>query len=345
MDILHIGLGGRGRHWLEIVRDHKDANSVGCVTSHPEARDWLGRQFPGVTCFERLEEALSQTKAEAAIVASRPGDHTAQTIAALEAGLTVMVEKPLAMTLADGVKIVEASRRAAKPVMVSQNYRYRRCEQAMQRFVREGKVGTITHVSCVDRRAEPAGDNYRLEMDYVQMMDVGVHHFDSLRTILGVNPVRVLAQCPQAPWSGYRHGSTTEAFFEMESDIHVQYYGTLTANRYAHELRIEGEHGALQMDAQRVWWRKRGARFFLPVRMPKVQPGDAMRYPRMGTASLLDQFHAAVHHGTRPETCGEDNLLSLAMIEGAMWADRDGRMVDVADVLAAAGYGQQEVTS
>ncbi len=345
MDILHIGLGIRGRHWLEIVRDRKDANSVGCVTSYPEARTWVEQHCPGVKCYDRLEDALQQVRADAVIVASRPADHAAQATAVLEAGLAVMVEKPLAMNLADCVRVVEASRRASKPVMVAQNYRYRRCEQAMQALIREGKIGTITHVSCIDRRAEPAGDNYRLDMDYVQMMDVGIHHFDSLRAMLGVNPIRGLAQCTQAPWSGYQHGSTTEAFFEMESDIHVHYHGSLTSNRYEHELRVEGEYGALQMDAQRVWWRKRGARFFMPVRMLKVQPGDAMRYPRMGTTSLLDQLYAAVHHGAAPATHGEDNLWSFAMLEGAMVSDRDGRTVDMADVLAAAGHGQQEVTS
>lgn len=242
MDILHIGLGGRGRHWLEIVRDRKDANSVGCVTSNPEARSWVERHCPGVTCYDRLETALQQVKAEAAIVATRPTEHAAQTMTALEAGLAVLVEKPLAMHLADCVKVVDAARRASKPVMVAQNYRYRRCEQAMQGLIREGKLGAITHISCIDRRAEPAGDNYRLGMDYVQMMDVGVHHFDSLRAMLGVNPVRVLAKCTQDPWSGYSHGSTTEAFFDLESDLRVHYFGSLTANRYEHELRIEGEH-------------------------------------------------------------------------------------------------------
>ncbi len=341
MDILHIGLGIRGRHWLEIVRDRKDANSVGCVTSNPEARAWVAQHGPGVRCYDRLEEALQNANADAAIVASAPAHHATQAMAALEAGLAVMVEKPMAMNLADSVKLVEASRQASKPVMVAQNYRYRRCEQAMQGLIREGKVGTITHVSCSDRRAEPAGDNYRLDMDCAQMMDVGVHHFDSLRAMLGVNPVRVLAQCTQAPWSGYRHGSTTEAFFEMEMGIHVQYYGSLTDNRYEYDLRIEGEHGALRMDAQRVWWRKRGARFFLPVRMPKIQPGDAMRYPRMGTASLLDQFYAAVHGGAVPETGAEDNLWSLAMVEGAKCSDRDdGQTVDIAKMLANAGHGQ-----
>lgn len=340
MDILHIGLGIRGRHWLEIVRDRQDAKSVGCVTSNAEARHWVGQQFPGVACYAHLEEALQQVRAEAAIVASQPAHHAAQTIAALEAGLAVMVEKPLATSLAEGVKMVEASRRTSRPLMAAHNYRYRRCEQAMRGLVRAGKVGTITHVSCIDRRAEPVGDNYRSRMDYIQVLEVGIHHFDSLRHVLGVNPIRVLAHCGQAPWSTYQHGATTEAFLEMETGIRVQYYGSLTANRYEHEWRIEGEHGALRMDAQRVWWRQRGARFFLPVRMPHVQPGDALRYPRMGTASLLDQLHGAVHDGALPETHGEDNLWSLAMVAGAMVSDRDGQPIDMAEMFAPTGHAQ-----
>jgi hypothetical protein len=59
----------------------------------------------------------------------------------------------------------------------------------------------------------------------------GIHHFDSLRRVLGVNPVSLMARCSRAPWSAYRHGSTTEALLEMEHNIHVQYHGSLTSNR------------------------------------------------------------------------------------------------------------------
>ncbi len=344
MEILHIGLGIRGRHWLEIVRDRKDADSVGCVTSHVASREWVGQQFPGVPCYEHLEEALQQSGANAAIVASAPTQHAVQAIAALEAGLAVMVEKPMAASLAEGLDMAAAARRASRPLMVAQNYRYQRHEQAMRGLVRDGKMGTITHVSCIDRRAEPVGDNYRSRMDYVQVMEVGEHHFDGLRNVLGVNPVRVMAHCGQAPWSGYQHGATTEAFLEMEAGIRVQYYGSLTANRYEHELWIEGERGALRMDARRVWWRKRGARFFLPLSMPKIQPGDAMRYPRAGTASLLDQLHAAVHHEATPETHGEDNLWSLAMVEGVKASDRDGQSIDITQMLSPRPHNGQDTT-
>ena len=152
------------------------------------------------------------------------------------------------------------------------------CEATLQQLVREGRVGTITHVSCVDRRSCPAQGNFLAQADYAQVLDVGAHHFDNLRSMLGVNPVSVMARCSKAPWSAYRHGSTTETLLEMDHNIHVQYHGSLTSNRNEHALWIEGDRGVLWTDRSRLWWRKRGWRFFLPIRARKILAGDAPRY-------------------------------------------------------------------
>jgi predicted dehydrogenase len=203
--------------------------------------------------------------------------------------------------------------------------------------VRQGKVGTLTHVSYIDRRARPAQSNFLSRVEYAQVLDVGTHHLDSLRSILDVNPVRVMARCSKAPWSQYLHGSTTEANLEMENNINVQYYGSLTSNRYESALWIEGDQGVLRADQRHVWWRKRGWRFFLPLRQHKIPSGDALKYPREGTATLLDQLKAAVSLKRVPETNGEDNLWTLAMVEAAMLSDKTGKVVSIADVFESAG--------
>jgi predicted dehydrogenase len=343
MNIIHVGLGIRGRHWLEIVRDYADANSVACLDPQASALDWVKSHFPNLreACYDDLEKALKNIKADAAIISSPPAFHATHAIMALEAGLAVMIEKPFATSVAEGMRIVEASRRARCPVMVGQNYRYRRCEQTLRKLLREGKVGTVTHVSYVDRRARPAQGNFLSQVEYAQVLDVGAHHFDSLRSIFGVNPVRVMARCGKAPWSAYLHGSTTEAILEMENNINIQYYGSLTSNRYESSLWIEGDKGVLRVDQTRVWWRKRGWKFFLPLRMVRIPPGDALKYPREGTATLLDQLSAAVRLKRLPETNGADNLWTLSMVEAAMLSDKTGKAVKIADLFKAAGVIQE----
>jgi len=346
MDIIHIGLGTGGRQWLHMVRDHLECRSIACVDPEPSALEWVQAHFPTLktACYKSLAEALKHIQADAVIIASPPALHATQAIEALEAGLGVMIEKPFAPSLAEGVRIVETARRTKRPVMVAQKSRFMRCERMLRQLVHAGQVGTITHVSCIDQQARPATDNGLAQTDYAQLLDTGTQHFDSLRSILGVQPVRVIARCGKAPWSPYRHGSTTEALLEMEHTIHVQYYGSLTSNRSTHSWWIEGEKGVLWAD-RRVWWRKRGWRFFLPMRWHKIPPGEAHTFPYAGATSLLKQLRAAVVEGTRPETHADDTLWTLAMVEAARLSDKAGKAIRIAEVFAAAGVPHTALAS
>jgi hypothetical protein len=67
-----------------------------------------------------------------------------------------------------------------------------------------------------------------------------------------------------------------------------------------------------------------------------MPPGDGRKYSRTGTATLLQQFQAAVCEGQVPETHGEDNLQTLAMVEAAILSDTTGKTVGIAELFAAA---------
>lgn len=97
----------------------------------------------------------------------------------------------------------------------------------------------------------------------------------------------------------------------------------------------------LRADQTHVWWRKRGWKFFLPLRMVKIPTGDALKYPREGTATLLDQLSAAVRLKRLPETNGEDNLWTLSMVEAAMLSDKTGTVVEIVDILKPSGVTQE----
>lgn len=337
MDILHIGLGTRGRRWFEAVWNRADATPVGCVETDADDRAWVAATYPQVGCYDDLGQALQHVKADVALIAGSTTRQVERAIEALEGGLTVVLVPPFGDTLAHGAQVMTVARRTGRRVIVAQPDRYRRCARALQTLVEAQKVGTITHVSCSDRRTRVEGHYDKAQDAYIQVLEAGVHHFDSLRSILGVNPVQVMAQCRQAPWCDGPHGTTTMAFFEMENCIHVQYYGSLTSNRQAYELRIEGDRGVLCTDLRRVWWRKRGARFFLPLRLPKIPLADASGGAREGMALLFDQLYDMVHRGGVPDTHGDDNVWSLAMVEAVIVADRTSRPVDISALFAAAG--------
>ena len=335
MKTIHIGLGGRGRHWLEVVQDCPDIVSVGCVDPDAAALAWVRGRFPHMkdACYEKPAQAFRDIAADAVIIASPPALHASQAIAALEAGLAVMVDNPFATSLSEAAEVVQVARRVERTVMEAQHYRYAPHQLTLYQLVREGRVGTISHVSCRDRRSSLTQGSFLAQTDYAQLLDVGAYQLDSLRTILGLNPVSVIARCSKAPWSRYQHGSTTEALLQMEHNVHIQYHGSLTSNRNDHALWIEGDRGVLWTDRSRLWWRKRGWRFFLPVRTHRARAGDALEYSRESTTTLLNQLKTAVEEKRPPATNGEDHLWSSSMIEAVMLSDKTGKAVCIADLL------------
>ena len=335
MNILHVGLGVRGRHWLEIVRDRSDITSVGCVDPDAAALDWVRTHFPQLrnSCYENLGEALTRIDPHTALIASPVSHHGAHCMQALEAGLAVMVEKPFTSNMEEALQAAERAEILKKPVVVAQNYRFIPVERTLRHLIRDERVGRVISATCISRRRRPGKGTFLGTMDYPQIVDVGVHHFDSLRSILGVNAVAILCRVNNPPWSDYPHGAITQALIEMERDVSVQYLGTLTSNRDEYSLWIEGDRGVLYTDRKRVWWRKSGWRFFLPVKKVSVPKGDELPYPREGTTSLLDSLKAAVLNGTEPETNALDNLQTLAMVEAGKRSAEEKRRVMIREIL------------
>ena len=119
----------------------------------------------------------------------------------------------------------------------------------------------------------------------------------------------------------------------MEGNLQIVYFGTLVSHRYEYSLLIEGENGSLWTDRKRVWWRKKGWRFFLPVKLVAVPKGDELPYPRAGTTSLLNQVRDAVLQNKEAETSGRDNFWTLAMVAAAARSAEQARNVSISEVV------------
>jgi predicted dehydrogenase len=322
----------RGRHWLEIVRDQADAQSIGLVDPSPAALQWSRQHFPHLPCFQRLQDALEVVTADAAIIASPVSLHAANTLDALEAGLSVLIEKPFTATLEEACRVVAQAEACHKAVVVAQNYRFVPAERTVRHLIQQGLIGKVTVATCLSRRYRPGKGTFLGAIDYPQLVDVGVHHFDSFRSMLGCKALSMTVRAFNPPGSDYQHGACTEALIEMAEDIHIQYLGTLTSPRYGFSLWIEGEKGVLWTDRKWVLWRPRGRRWFWPVKRVPVPKGDEAPYPREGTTSLLNSLRDAVLYGREAETSGRDNLWTLAMVEAGVRSDRERRTVFLAEL-------------
>jgi predicted dehydrogenase len=336
--LVHVGVGVRGRHWLDIVAEHADFVSVACV-DQSEASLQEARRHPGQDhgrFFARLDDALAQVTADAVLIATPTFCHAEHALQALDAGLSVLVEKPLALSLAEGVRVVERSRAVSRPVMVAENYRFYRAERTLKQMLSNEMAGRLHWAECVDRRDQPSHTQgpWVKGMDHPFLSEIAVHHFDSFRYLFGRRPASVFALSYNPPGSGYDNEAAAAAVIELEGGLPIQYGGTMAGARYEFALWIEGAKGDLWTDRQRVWWRPRGGRFFRPCRSVPVPKGDALPYPKAGTVSLLNQFRDAVLHGQAPETSADDNLWTLAMVEASIRSHKEGRKVTIDEVFS-----------
>jgi len=332
--ILQIGAGIRGRQWANFVKAHPDVEYAGFVEPNPDA----ARQFKGVAgeaCphFANLEDALRTVKANAAFIVTPSATHAEVSIACLNAGLTVMVEKPLAATIQEGRHVLECAARVGKQVIVAENYRFWPAERTVLRLMQEKFLGRLDNAVMIDRRNQPSRTEgpWFGQIEYPQLQEIATHHFDSLRGFFGAQPQSISVRVWNPPWTDYRHGAHTEALIDF-GHMHVQYIGTLLSHRYGFSLWIEGERGAIWTNRKFVAWRPAGSRWFRPIRNDKVPKGDERPYPQGGTTSLLNSLRDAVLHGKVAETRGEDNIWTVAMVEAGKISDRERRTVDLSEV-------------
>jgi predicted dehydrogenase len=338
--LIHLGAGIRGRHWLELVAEHPDFESVACVdnseTALQQARTMPGQQHGHF--YRTFEEALSQVKADGVLVSSPSFLHAPHAIQSLDAGLGVMVEKPIGLTLPEALTVVEHQRRVKLPVMVAENYRFFPAERTVRDLLEKGVAGRVGSAVCIDRRDQPSDTlpPWVKGMKQPFLTEIAVHHFDSFRYFFGRAPVAISAQAYNPPGSTYEGCAAAEAVIEFDAGVRVQYVGTMGATRYEYSLWIEGERGDIWTDRKRVWWRPKGKRFFGRVALVPVPKGDERPYPHGGTMALLDQFRDALKHGKVPDTNAADNLWTLAMVDASIASDSQGREVHISEVFTPA---------
>ena len=335
-------MGGWGRSWAEELLKYPDlSHTVGYVDVEPEMLRLLRRDV-GIQegmCFGTLQEAIAATDAEAVLVTTALPGHAPVAIEALEAGKHVLVEKPMAPTVADARRMIDAAAAADRTLMVSQNYRFYPAAQTAARLVREGVLGRVGAVSLQFRKygntADPATNaHYRIAQPL--LLDMSIHHFDLMRFVLGAEPVSVASVASNPPWSRFVDPPSAVTTVRFPEGVTVAYEGSWVSSgaptTWAGDWRIECELGSIEWtgrddlttDSDRVVIRRLGKRP-QTVKLPRMD-----RFDRAGS---LQEFQSAIREDRSPVTSGDANLGTLALTLAAIEASITGRTQDVAELL------------
>jgi predicted dehydrogenase len=119
-----------------------------CDLDVERARRVLGT-YSTVRTSGSLDEVLADPNVHAVAIATPAGTHLPVAMAAIEAGKHVLVEKPLAATLAEGHQLVVAARRKGVVLMLDHTYVYTAAVQHLRELVRGGGIGSVQYLDSV----------------------------------------------------------------------------------------------------------------------------------------------------------------------------------------------------
>jgi len=301
----------RLRQWLQIVAEYPGAQSTAIVAAARTAQPLVGR----IPIYGSLSDTLAAVTADVAVVSGRKA--TGWAIQALEAGLSVVMDEPGVLTLEDYRRLQALAEKNESALRVPRRNRYAGCEKLVKKFLRSGRLGPIGLVSCMDNMgAAPTED----EEPFSQVSSCAPGHFQSLSDLFDARPMKVMARLG----NGNGVAEITEVFLELEGNLHVHYSGSRRPGNDVHELWIEGAEGSLRTDGNRVWWRKRGWRFFIPLRLGLLQTKREDRCERRALEEL----------GVEADSGQARGLFGIAAVAAAIESDRVGAPVDLSAVLS-----------
>jgi predicted dehydrogenase len=169
---------------------------VAAVNHRPESMAEFGKEFGISRQYETVEALLKDGKVDALVVSTPNYLHAPQTIAALKAGIHVMVEKPMAMNAREAEQMCEAAEKSGVLLMVAHCWRFHPEVQWLKE--QSSELGKIIRTKAYAVHVHWGPSGWFAQKQFAgggAMADMGVHALDTTRHLLGdPQPVSVYAK-------------------------------------------------------------------------------------------------------------------------------------------------------
>lgn len=262
------GAGFMGRSFAKIVHDHPGATLAGVADLDFGLAERVASDL-GAPSFSSAESMIEEGRLDGLIVATVEHAHVGPCVAALERGIAVLVEKPLATTLADSQAIINAAERANALLTVGHVLRFDNRYATLREQVASGAIGDP--LTLYARRLNGSAGQPRLGGRVSLPMFLGVHDYDIVRWVAGSEPVEVVARERRGFLSGlgypvedsivslitFANGAlaTVELGWVLPDGHPTGFDQRLDVNGSAGRLELVGHYAGLtQMDGTHATW-------------------------------------------------------------------------------------------
>jgi predicted dehydrogenase len=182
-----LGVGWIGRHRMEAIIADDCVETAAIADLSDELRECAAALAPGAVAARSLEQ-LCELELDGWVIATPSALHAAQARAALERGIAVFCQKPLARTSAETASVVQAARRADRLLGVDFSYRHTRAMQRIRELVVSGELGHVYAVDLVFHNAYGPDKAWFRDVELSGggcVIDLGTHLVDLALWMLG----------------------------------------------------------------------------------------------------------------------------------------------------------------
>jgi predicted dehydrogenase len=240
--LVGYGLAGRSFHapFIEAV----DGLRLRVIATSSQERGARARtEHPGAQVVDTVDEVLERSDVEVVVVAAPNRFHVPIASRALAAGRHVVVDKPMAMDVPEGEKLIDAAARAGRLLSVYQNRRWDGDFVTIRRLIDDGALGPIDSLEARFERWSPVAEEWRESAVEAggPLRDLGAHLVDQSLLLFG--PVRrVWAQSDRRRADSQVEDSVFVAL-DHQGGVRSRLWMSLIAARTGPRLRIRGLDG------------------------------------------------------------------------------------------------------
>lgn len=334
--VVLAGLGVRGRHWAEVLMRSPRCEIVAYADPNPAAHAYMKAQYGEHPSYASAEEALVAVPDVGALVlANPPNGRESQIRAAAERGIPMLIEKPLALDVAEAAHLVSIAEAANVLLMVGLNFRYLAVTLATIRLLKEETVGKAEFARFTYERYRdgnrPDLNKYPLTMDQPMLWEQSIHHFDLMRYVYGQEPVLVQAKTWNPSWSMYQSDANVAALITFDAGMIVNYQGTWQSGwaEPHFEWRTDCTNGIISQKNQfgDLFYSRHAEATLCPVSLPPHEQWITE------TAGLLEAFLNSILDGKPLQCSGRDHVMSLAMVQACALSSRKAHTITIASIL------------
>lgn len=337
-----VGVGGMGGgHARSLLAGKIERATLGAVC---DANPAHFEHFPDVPHFTDFDAMLDSGEIDVVIIATPHFFHTTQGIAALQRGLPVLTEKPLAVSKADAEKMI-AAWQEHQPVFAAMfDHRTIPINQKLRQLLRDGTLGEVRRVTWI------VTDWFRSEAYYQSggwratwggegggiLVNQCPHNLDIFQWVFGM-PKSVTAVCKIGKYHDIEVEDEFHALFDFENGATAAMIAATGEAPGTNRLEIATDNGRILVENERLVWSKTEipvSEFSRTTKERMTAPGTwEITIPASGGGGrhneIIGNFVGAILDGTPLLAPAQEGLRSVELANAILFSSFERRTIDL----------------